>query len=110
MSLDLAGISNENDFYTHHYLAAILENDLKDLFSSWAAAEKEGKGKPPAERLDSLRPAWIRFRNDLARTSDREERRDLQRTFFTEFFANLGYPVTSSLSEMGDGSVIPLFS
>ena len=27
MALDLTGISNENEFYTHHYLAAILESD-----------------------------------------------------------------------------------
>jgi hypothetical protein len=25
--LDLTGITNENEFYTHHYLSAILEED-----------------------------------------------------------------------------------
>ena len=28
MAIDLTGITNENEFYTHHYLSAILENDL----------------------------------------------------------------------------------
>ena len=33
MAMDITGITNENEFYTHHYLSAILENDLKDIFS-----------------------------------------------------------------------------
>jgi hypothetical protein len=28
MPIDLTGITNENEFYTHHYLAAILEGDV----------------------------------------------------------------------------------
>jgi hypothetical protein len=35
MAMDLTGISNVNEFYTDHYLASILENDLKDLFRQW---------------------------------------------------------------------------
>ena len=27
---DLIGITNENEFYTHHYLLVIIENDLKE--------------------------------------------------------------------------------
>lgn len=29
--IDLTGITNENEFYTHHYLSVILDNDLKNL-------------------------------------------------------------------------------
>ena len=35
MAIDLTGIRNENEFYTHHYLSAILEQDLKDVFKKW---------------------------------------------------------------------------
>ena len=28
--MDLTGITNENEFYTHHYLSAVLENDPED--------------------------------------------------------------------------------
>jgi hypothetical protein len=37
MALNLTGISNENEFYTHHYLSAILESDL--IFAKWSAQE-----------------------------------------------------------------------
>ena len=29
--IDLTGITNENEFYTHQYLSVILDNDLKNL-------------------------------------------------------------------------------
>ncbi len=32
MAIDFTGITNKNEFYTHHYLNAIPEEDLKDLF------------------------------------------------------------------------------
>ncbi|MEY3785798.1 MAG: hypothetical protein RLZ75_3, partial [Pseudomonadota bacterium] len=35
MALDLTGINNENEFYSHHYLSAIFEGDLKDTFAQW---------------------------------------------------------------------------
>ncbi|MFA6072385.1 MAG: hypothetical protein WC810_27805 [Janthinobacterium sp.] len=35
MSLDLTGINNENEYYSHHYLSAIFEGNLKDTFSQW---------------------------------------------------------------------------
>jgi len=54
MAIDLTGISNVNEFYTDHYLAAILENDLKDLFKAWATAEKEQGATPPDRRLAAL--------------------------------------------------------
>ena len=32
--IDLTGITNENEFYTHHYLSVILENDLKEPWNN----------------------------------------------------------------------------
>ena len=49
MAIDLTGITNENEFYTHHYLAAILEGDLKPLFEEWSKLEN-----PPYDRLRAL--------------------------------------------------------
>ncbi|WP_045221899.1 hypothetical protein [Desulfonatronum thioautotrophicum] len=44
MSLDLTGIVNEQEFYTQHYLNAILEDDLKDVFSQWTQRERREEG------------------------------------------------------------------
>ena len=56
MAINLTGISNENEFYTHHYLSAILENDLKELFAKWSAQEEQSAvaGQPATWRPSSL--------------------------------------------------------
>jgi len=41
MPIDLAGISNENEFYTEHYLSTILDGDLRDTLSRWRRQAEE---------------------------------------------------------------------
>lgn len=111
MALDLTGISNENEFYTSHYLAAILEDDLKDLFSTWTKAAEEGRGKPPADRLLALSRDYARLRSELARERDPEERLALQRPFLTAFLAALGYDAAPVVREVADGgAAIPVLA
>ena len=42
MPIDLAGISNENDFYSEHYLTTIFEGDIEETLREWREAEKDG--------------------------------------------------------------------
>ena len=42
MALDLTGIDNRNEFYATHYLAAVLEHDLKEVVERWTKAGAEG--------------------------------------------------------------------
>ena len=46
MALDLTGIENV-EFYSGHYLDAVLEGDLKGLFEAWRKAEDEDGRKAP---------------------------------------------------------------
>ena len=39
MPLKLTGIVSENDFYTSHYMSAVLEDDIKSVFARWSEAE-----------------------------------------------------------------------
>ena len=61
MSIDITGITNENEFYTHHYLAAILENDLKEVFQEWKRREEEDNTPQPATLLGGLRRDFFRM-------------------------------------------------
>ena len=54
MAIDLTGINNENEFYTHHYLSAILADDLKDVFKKWEKREHEENIRSPQDQLRSL--------------------------------------------------------
>ena len=47
MPIDLTGITNENEFYTHHYLAAILEGGSE--------APVRGVGKAGESAVGGLR-------------------------------------------------------
>jgi hypothetical protein len=39
-----AGIANENEFYSHHYLAAVFKGDIKAKLDAWEATETEHPG------------------------------------------------------------------
>jgi hypothetical protein len=108
MAIDLTGISNENEFYTQHYLTAILEADLKQLFEGWATREAESGERPPHERLRGLARSYTQFRGVLAKATDVDERIDLQREWFASFFGDLGYTITPKVKELTEGAQVPL--
>ncbi|MBF2055043.1 MAG: hypothetical protein IGS03_16465 [Candidatus Sericytochromatia bacterium] len=59
--MDLTGIQNENSFYPAHYLAAVLENDLKDALKDWRARDKDATAAlPPPRLLARFAPAYFR--------------------------------------------------
>ena len=41
MPIDLSGIQNVGEFYSHHYLDALLEGDLKGIFARWRAYDQK---------------------------------------------------------------------
>ena len=41
-----AGIANENEFYSHHYLAEVLKGDIKSRLEAWDAHEALYPGHP----------------------------------------------------------------
>jgi hypothetical protein len=103
MAIDLIGINNENEFYTHHYLAAILEGDLKSLFNTWAQMER-----PPWDGLRRLVGPFQAMRKELAATSDPDERLALQRAWFSDLLTVLGYSLTPDAIELEDGFMLSL--
>jgi hypothetical protein len=89
MTLDLTGITNENEFFSHHYLHEILENDLKDLFRKWEAEKDERR--PPHVALRALAGEYFRHRRRGERARTAEERLAAQRDFAALLLEALGY-------------------
>jgi hypothetical protein len=99
MPIDLTGITNENEFYTHHYLAAILEGDLRPLFEAWAKQER-----PPWDALRALaRPFQA-----IDRESDLAERQSLRQKWFADLLGVLGYQLNADVVELEDGTLLSL--
>ena len=89
--MPLTGIANENEFYSAHYLDAILKEDLKGVAQQWKEKAVENE-KTPDRLLGSLRQDYFRLReNQLERTRDVAEQLSLQRQFFRQVLTILGY-------------------
>ena len=113
-----AGISNENEFYSHHYLAEVFKGDIKAKLESWDAEEFEHPGgeafRSPHKRLQSWAQKWFALRAQIARTKVDQEKFDLFTQMQTGLLHALGYGITPGASErpleLVAGQAIPVWS
>ncbi|MBL7173111.1 MAG: hypothetical protein ISS68_09770, partial [Desulfobacteraceae bacterium] len=108
MAIDLTGINNENEFYTHHYLSAILESDLKDIFKEWKRLEKEEDIRPPYAELRGMSQEYFRVRDLVERERDPAEKLVLQRGILEKIMAVLGYEYCPGMKDLDDGVSLPI--
>src|ERR687891_87756 len=84
------GIANENEFYSHHYLAEVFKGDIKARIDAWLQREQESErdddnGRAPFKRLAGCSSRWFALRGALSKS--REPREKL--TAFAEMQAGL---------------------
>jgi hypothetical protein len=104
--INLNGISNENEFYTQHYLSVILENDLKDLFGNWSDKDRE-ESSPPTLLNRLTRPYFILL-DHLRRERTPARRLEIQREIESSVMEALGYRIYPAAVPMDDGSSLPV--
>ncbi|MFT3801173.1 MAG: class I SAM-dependent DNA methyltransferase [Burkholderiaceae bacterium] len=110
------GINNENEFYSHHYLAEVFKGDIRDLLDAWDAKEAGQPGneaaRAPYRRLLAGAGRWFTQRHALLRQPDHDDRwRDflkLQQGLLRAF----GHEASTELQayEFGAGQAIPLLA
>ena len=108
MAIDLTGIINENEFYTHHYLSAILENDLKDVFGKWEEQKKEHDIRQPYAELRGLAADYFKTADQQAKSRQPEERFKLENEFISRLWASLKYPFEPQIKELDGGHLVPI--
>ncbi len=108
MSIDFTGINNENEFYTHHYLTAILESDLKDVLGNWKKKDKDGNIRPPYAELKGLAQEYFKIVSYVNKTRKPEEKLDFQQQFLQKLLKILGYDFQPDLKEIEGGSALPI--
>jgi len=54
--MNWVGITNENEFYSQHYLAEIFSGDVRGVLEVWA--EREAKAREAAKAQGQRDPAW----------------------------------------------------
>jgi hypothetical protein len=102
MGLDLSGIENVGEFYSHHYLEAVLGSDLQDVLKAWAESDH-----PPYKRLARLESAYFKARHQAGQERSAEERWRLARGFHAELLEALGYPYQPEWETLPQGEVVP---
>jgi len=70
-----AGITNENEFYGHHYLAEVFTGDIRERVHEWNAREEAAKAagdawRTPPHRLAGCGGAWFRQREKITALRD----------------------------------------
>ncbi len=95
MPATYVGIQNENEFYSHHYLAELLAGDIQGTAARWreTATESEDGAPPPDQALRALARPYLRFRQQFAHERRHRARIDLQRAWFRQLLDVLGYEV-----------------
>ncbi|MCG6134003.1 MAG: N-6 DNA methylase [Nostoc sp. LLA-1] len=104
----LIGITNENEFYSNHYIDAILKDDIKGIAQRWREAAAENETKSPPELLGSLAASYFRFINNFSKEKEIAERLTFQQQWFSEIFGALGYQVEPTQRILDEGQLLPI--
>ena len=72
------GIHNENEFYSHHYLAEVFKGDIKNRIDAWNAQEaanpNDNQWRSPVKQLSSQSQTWFNLREQIRRSRDFNEK------------------------------------
>jgi len=115
-----AGITNENEFYSHHYLAEVFKGDIKDRLEAWDAQEAQNPGdapdheqhRAPQKRLQAWAQRWFALRGQVQRGKDEHERWQAFMQIQAGLLQALGYappPRTLTLHELASGLPLPVW-
>ena len=108
------GIENTNEFFTQHYLAAILADNIKPRLAEWreqAAQRKDGDGptRTPPQSLGLQHLEFFRTRERLERSKAPEARVQAHLEVFAGILQALGYAPRRSVAALPTGH-LPLLA
>ena len=111
-----AGIDNENEFYSHHYLAEVFKGDIKARLDAWDAAETEHPGaeayRAPHRRLQAWAQRWFSLRGQIQRARDDAERWQIYTQIQSGLLQALGYAALPDIPirhELVAGLPVPMW-
>ena len=105
-----AGLVNENEFYSHHYLAEVFKGDIKTLLDRWLAAESEADGPhAPFKQLQACATRWFSQQALFTRARPEAERLVAHLDLYRPLLAALGYTVSPQQCELLPGRPVPVW-
>ena len=112
MAIDLTGITNQNEYYTNHYLATIFAENASETIARWkAAAQDADDAKTPWACLKQNARLYYAARDKSARGAE-GGRLELTaiRDLADAYLASLGYPAAKPESiAIDDSLAVPVY-
>ena len=116
-----AGISNENEFYSEHYLSEVFSGDIKAMLELWLQEEQAAKAeattgsvaeitRTPYNRLAGLSREWIQTERDFERAKTPRDRLEVQRNWLHRLCDCMALPWRIQTRHLGDECAIPLLA
>ncbi len=105
--LDTAHVRNVGEFYSQHYLDAVLAEDLDEVLERWTTRESDGGAKTPYKRLAALAERFFKVLAEYPTEHDRVRRLTLCAGFHGELLDALGYTREPSRFLLPDGTELP---
>lgn len=115
------GISNENEFYSAHYLAEVFKGDMADVIKQWDEQAEQSKlaiegGSTeapfiqPHRALRNLHQNYFALRHRLKNERNASERIGLQREFFQQLVEALNIPYQPQNITLGPDQDLPVLA
>ncbi|MGJ7462770.1 Eco57I restriction-modification methylase domain-containing protein [Halomonas sp. MA07-2] len=109
------GLTNDNEFFSAHYLAEVFQGDFADTIKEWDALEEQAKQAgsdyiTPHRALRNLNQSYFALRHRLKSERSATERIRLQRDFFKDLTAVLGIPYQPENREAAPNTELPVLS
>ncbi|WP_305858043.1 Eco57I restriction-modification methylase domain-containing protein [Balneatrix alpica] len=116
------GLSNENEFFSAHYLAEVFQGDLADTIQAWDAREEQARDAQkdnaqagagytsPHRGLRNLNQPYFALRHRLKTERNPDERIRLQRDFFKQLMAVLEIPYQPENREVAPNTELPVLA
>ena len=104
-----AGIANENEFFSHHYLSELFAGDIRETVKRWNQAEADDRERTaPHKRLRALRKTHTRLLRRYSNDRDATARLAHQRDWHRALLGVLGYDCRPTNLSLEDGTEIPV--
>ncbi len=109
------GLTNDNEFFSAHYLAEVFQGDFADTIKDWEAREEQAKAAgaeatTPHRGLRNLNQRYFALRHKLKTERNAAERIRLQREFYQDLMAVLGLPWQAQNRTVAANTELPVLS
>src|SRR5215510_10253959 len=109
-----AGITNENEFYSHHYLAEVFKGDIKARIDAWLEREDhtvtlDERVRAPFKQLASWTTRWFALRAELLKVREPRARLTLFQEHQQGLLMALGYAPSPAEHVFVAGAPVPVW-